>query len=321
MQNKEMTFWEHLDEFRKVLFRSAMVIMVLMIVAFFGKEIIFDDIILAPLSSDFILYTWFNKLLSLLGLSAMDSFNIEMINIEMAAQFFTHMRISFYIALVVSMPFIFYELWTFISPALYEKEKKVVRKSFGFAAILFYVGILAGYYLVLPLTVRFLGTYQVSLEVPNQISLKSYIGMFISLILVMGILFEMPALAAILSRFGLISKEMLKKYRKYAIVILLILAAIITPSGDAVTLFFVAVPLYLLYELSIIVCKSSKTDDDDDDDDDEKTNKDSVNRICALISDDKDSTNSEVKNKTKNKRDKVVEKDNNNDENSGGVKK
>lgn len=252
-----MTFWEHLDELRKVLFRSALLLMVLTIAAFFCKEILFDDIILAPLSSDFILYQWLNIFLNRVGLQPVEPFNIELINIEMAAQFFTHFRIAFYAALIIGMPFILYQLWTFVKPALYDKEKRAVQKSFGFAAFQFYIGVLVGYLVVLPLTVRFLGTYQVSFEVPNQISLKSYIGMFVSLIIIMGIVFEMPVLAALLSRFGIISKPLLRKYRKYAAVILIVVAAIITPSGDAVTLFFVAIPLYLLYEISILVCRNA----------------------------------------------------------------
>lgn len=267
---KDMTFWDHLDELRKVLFRSAVVLMVLTVVAFFCKEFIFDDIILAPLSSDFQLYHWLNALLAALKLKPVEPFDIELINIEMSAQFFTHFRVAFYAALIVAMPFIFYELWSFVKPALYDKERKAVQRSFGFAALLFYLGIVVGYYIVLPLTVRFLGTYQVSFEVPNQISLKSYIGMFVSLILIMGIVFEMPVLAAILSRFGIITKELLRKYRKHAIVILVIVAAIITPSGDAVTLFFVAVPLYLLYEVSILVCRKAQPEDEDEKEEDVK---------------------------------------------------
>ena len=126
-----------------------------------------------------------------------------------------------------------------------------------------------GYFLVLPLTVKFLGTYQVSPDIPNEISLTSYIGMFLGLILVMGIVFEMPILAALLSRIGLISKELLKKYRRHAIVILVILAAIITPSGDAFTMMIVAIPLYLLYEFSIMVCRSEKDQNKESDDDDD----------------------------------------------------
>lgn len=261
-----MTFWDHIDELRKVLVRSAVVLFVLMIVAFFFKSFIFDTVLLAPLSSDFILYKGLDAFLGLLHLPPLEKFNIDLINIEMTAQFFIHIRISFYVALILAMPYIFYELWTFVRPALYENEKKVIKGSFGFAGLLFYTGVAVGYLLVFPLTIRFLGTYQVSSDVPNQISLNSYIGMLTSLVLVMGIVFEMPILAAILSRFGIISRELMKKYRKHAVVILVTLAAIITPSGDPVTLFFVSVPLYLLYELSIAVARSRKDGDANEDD-------------------------------------------------------
>ena len=261
MSDGDMTFWDHIDELRKVLVRSAAVLFVLMIVAFFFKGFIFDTVLLAPLSSDFILYRGLDAFLSLLHLPPLEKFSIELINIEMTAQFFIHIRISFYVALVLAMPYIFYQIWTFVRPALYDNERKAIRGSFGFAGLLFYTGVVVGYLLVFPLTIRFLGTYQVSSSVPNQISLNSYIGMLTSLVLVMGIVFEMPILAAILSRFGIISKQLMKKYRRHAIVILVVLAAVITPSGDPVTLFFVSVPLYLLYELSIRVARSKKEEE------------------------------------------------------------
>lgn len=264
---EDKTFWEHIDDLRKVLFRAAIVLFVLMIGIFFLKGFIFDNLLLAPLSSDFILYKGFSKLLTMMGLSPLEDFEIKMINVEMAAQFFTHIRVSFYVALVVAMPIIFYEVWTFVRPALYDNEKRAIQKSFGFAAFQFYLGVAVGYLLVFPLTIRFLGTYQVSELVPNQISLNSYISMLIGLVLVMGIVFEMPILAALLSRFGIINKQWLKKYRKHAVVILVTLAAVITPSGDPITLFFVSVPLYALYEVSIAVARPAAEDEDDNDDD------------------------------------------------------
>ena len=252
--DKTMSFWDHLDELRTVLIRSFVVLVVLMIVAFCLKVPVFNAIF-APLSSDFILFRLFNSLLETLHLAQSAPFDIQIMNIDIAAQFFTHLRVSLYVALIVAMPYIIYQIWTFVRPALSENEKKAIRSAFGFAAILFYVGVLVGYFLVLPLTVRFLGTYQVSADVPNQIALNSYIGMFMSLVMIMGIIFEMPVLALVLSKIGVIDKALMKKYRKHAMMILLVLAAIITPSGDAVTLMFVAVPLYLLYEFSIVVCK------------------------------------------------------------------
>lgn len=250
-----MTFWEHLDELRKVIFRGLGLILLFMVVIFIGKDYVFNDVILAPIGGDFALYRWFNAFFALIGLSPLDEFSLELINIDLAAQFFIHIKVSFYLAFVVAFPFIIYLIWGFISPALYSNEKGVIKSAFGFASILFYTGVAVGYFFVFPLTLRFLGTYQVSPDVPNQISLSSYIAMFIRLILVMGIVFEMPALAAILSRLGVIHRGLLRKYRKHAVVVLMVLAAVITPSGDAFTLFMVALPLYMLYEMSILMCK------------------------------------------------------------------
>lgn len=270
-----MTFWEHLDELRKVLFRSIGAIMLFMVVIFCFKDFVFTDIVLAPIGSDFVLYRGINALFSFIGslvghsFQPLEEFKLDLINIELAAQFFIHIKVSFYLALVVATPYILYQLWGFVKPALYPKEKKSARTAFGFASLLFYLGVSVGYFLVFPLTLRFLGTYEVSMAVPNQISLTSYISMFVRLILIMGIVFEMPALAAILSKLGVINKHMLKKYRKHAAVILLVLAAIITPSGDAFTLFVVALPLYMLYEVSIMLCKD-KVEEDDDEDGEEK---------------------------------------------------
>lgn len=241
-----MTFWEHLDELRKVLFRSAIVIFVLMIVVFLNKSFVFDNIILAPANEDFFLYKY---------LPGFEGFHLDLINIELSAQFFTHINVSMALATILAVPFILYQFWSFVKPALYENERKAVRKTFGFASILFFIGVVVGYFFVFPLTVRFLGSYQVSAAVANSISLKSYISMFTQLILIMGIVFEMPALALILAKLGIISASLLRKYRKHAFVILLIASAIITPSGDAFTLMVVAAPLYMLYEFSILICR------------------------------------------------------------------
>lgn len=253
--SEEMTFWEHLDELRKVLFRSAILIVVLMAGIFAAKDFVFDKVVLAPISSDFLLYRLIDKILVYMGGAPLSPFKLELINIDLSAQFFLHISTTFYFALVISTPFILYQLWLFIKPALYENEKRAAQGAFSFAAILFFIGVLVGYYLIFPLTLRFLGTYQVSSEVVNQISLQSYISMFTWLILIMGVVFEMPSLAAILSRLGVLTRDFLKKYRRHAFVVLLVLAALITPSGDPFTLMAVGLPLYGLYELSILVCR------------------------------------------------------------------
>ena len=250
-----MTFWEHLDELRKVLFRSAIVIVAFMAVIFMAKDFVFNTVVFAPIDSDFILYRGIDKILAMMGMPQLPPFDLDLINIDLSAQFFIHISTTFYLSLVLSVPFIIYQLWRFVSPALYENEKRAARVAFAFSGVLFLLGVMVGYFLIFPLTLRFLGTYQVSYEVANQISLQSYISMFTWLILIMGVVFEMPSLAVILSKIGILTKEFLKKYRKHAFVVMLVLAAFITPSGDPFTLMAVGLPLYGLYELSILVCR------------------------------------------------------------------
>ncbi len=250
-----MTFWEHLDELRKVLFRSAIVIVALMAGIFMAKDFVFDKVVFAPINSDFALYKLIDKVLVMMGMPTLPEFKLSLINIDLSAQFFIHISTTFYFALVLSVPFIVYQLWKFVSPALYDNEKRAAKGAFAFAGVLFLLGVLVGYYLIFPLTLRFLGTYQVSLVVANQISLQSYISMFTWLILIMGVVFEMPSLAVILSRIGILTKSFLKKYRRHAFIVMLVLAAFITPSGDPFTLMAVGLPLYGLYELSILVCR------------------------------------------------------------------
>ena len=250
-----MTFWEHLDELRKVLFRSAIVIVALMAGIFMVKDFVFNTVVFAPINSDFVLYRLIDKVLLMMGAPALPEFKLSLINIDLSAQFFIHISTTFYFALVLAVPFIIYQVWKFVSPALYDNEKRAAKAAFAFAGVLFLLGVLVGYYLIFPLTLRFLGTYQVSYEVANQISLQSYISMFTWLILIMGVVFEMPSLAVILSKIGILTKSFLKKYRRHAFVIMLVLAAFITPSGDPFTLMAVGLPLYGLYELSILVCR------------------------------------------------------------------
>ena len=257
-----MTFWEHLDELRKVLFRSALILLGAAIVFFIFKDFMFG-IVFAPTDDNFVLYRLVDRILNSVDQDPLGPFKLKVINIDLPAQFFIHISTSFYFALVVCTPIILYQLWTFVSPALYPKEKRAAVRAFSFAAVFFYLGVLLGYFLLFPLTVRFLGTYQVMDDVANQISLKSYISTFFSLILILGAVFELPTVAALLSKFGLIYKHTLKKYRRHAFVILLIIAAIITPTGDPFTLMAVGLPLYGLYEVSIMMCREKKKDEDE----------------------------------------------------------
>jgi sec-independent protein translocase protein TatC len=255
--NHEMTFWDHLEALRHMLFRVVAVIAALMIVVFFSKDFIFGSVIFSPSSSDFYLYRWLCKLGESLNMPEFcpDPFKIEIININLAAQFFTHMSTSFWLGLILAFPYFLYEIWRFVCPALYRKEKQYIRIAFGFGGILFFMGVLLGYFVIFPLTLKFLGTYQVTETVVNQISLNSYISTFTSLILMMGVIFEIPMVALVLSKLGIIRRPFLRKYRKYAVICSLILSAVITPSGDAFTMLMVALPLVLLYEFSILVVK------------------------------------------------------------------
>lgn len=265
---KEMSFWEHVADLRKVILRSFAAIVLLAIVFFSLMPYIFDSIILAPCRSDFVLYRWLcelNQHAAILPDFCNDRFEVKLINIQLASQFFIHMSTSMWIALLVAFPYVIYQLWTFISPGLYAGEKRHARGAFLAGNIMFFIGIAVGYFLVFPLTLRFLAEYQVSEMIPNQISLDSYMNNFLTLNFIMGLVFELPLLCWLLSNMGLITRQFFKTYRRHAIIILLILAAFITPSSDPFTLSVVFVPLYALYEMSAWVVKPTQKNDDDND--------------------------------------------------------
>ena len=188
-------------------------------------------------------------------------FQVKLVNINLAAPFFIHMSTAFWMSVVTAMPYIFFEVWRFINPALYPNERKGVRKALTIGTGMFFIGVLMGYFMVYPLTLRFLSTYQLSATIENQISLNSYIDNFMMLVLCMGLAFELPLVTWLLSLLGLVHKTFLRKYRRHAVVIIVIVAAVITPTGDPFTLTVVAVPLYLLYEMSILMIKDKKADE------------------------------------------------------------
>ena len=253
---KELTFWDHLDELRKVLFRIIIVVIAVMLVAFLNKELLFD-IILAPYKSDFIIYRFFCYLSELTSISDLcpDEFHVELINTELPSQFLIHMSTSFYVGVLLVFPYILYQIYRFVSPALYENERKYSSRVIFFACLLFFFGVLLNYFLIFPLSFRFLATYQVSEDVTNMINISSYINTLMMLSLMIGIMSELPVLSWLFSKLGFLSSSFMKKYRKHAIVLILIIAAIITPTTDAFTLMLVFVPIYILYELSIGVVK------------------------------------------------------------------
>jgi sec-independent protein translocase protein TatC len=256
VEEKEMTFWEHLETLRWHLVRSIVAILVLAIVAFLNRHIIFDDIILAPKDSNFISNRVLCQLSEWLGLQGLciDDLALTIINIKMSGQFMTHMMVSIVAGIIVAFPYLIWEIWSFIRPALYQNEKKYSSGAVWVCSILFLIGVGFAYFLIVPLTVNFLGTYQVSASVANQVSLTSYISTVVSVTLGIGIVFELPVFVYFLTKVGILSPDFMKKNRKYMIVILLVVSAIITPP-DVFSQILVVIPLMGLYELSISISK------------------------------------------------------------------
>jgi len=265
-----MTFWDHIDALRSVLLRAGLVVVVLTALFFVVMPWVFDNVILAPCNSDFPLYRLFARMSgwgAVMPDFSNDGFHVELINIKLASQFFIHMSSSFWLAVVIAFPIILYLLWGFVAPGLYTREKKGVVKAFIAGCAMFYLGVAVGYFLVFPLTLRFLAEYKVSEMVPNQISLDSYMDNFLVLILVMGIIFELPLVAWLIGRMGLLTRSVFKTYRRHAIAVLLILAAVITPTGDPFTLMVVFLPVYGLWELSAWLVPAASTEDDEETED------------------------------------------------------
>ncbi|MBO5186093.1 MAG: twin-arginine translocase subunit TatC [Prevotella sp.] len=238
------TFWEHLDELRACVIRIICVTAAAALVAFGMKEPLFN-IVLAPRSADFITYR----------MTGADEFYINLMNTGLTEQFIIHVKTALYTGLLVALPYILYTLFRFVSPALYYAERRYAVWITCSSYIMFMLGTLLNYFLIFPLTVRFLGTYQVSDDVANMLTLQSYMDTLITMNLVMGVVFELPVICWLLSRMRLISGSMMTAYRKHAIVAILIVAAVITPTTDVFTLFVVSLPIWLLYETSILIVR------------------------------------------------------------------
>lgn len=265
---KEMSFWSHLEALRWVLVRVVLIYFVVVGCCFAAMPHIFNEVILGPTTSDFILYRWLNGLHGD-GTFFPDfgkEFKINIINVKLASQFMTHISTSFFLGLLIIFPYLVCELWMFVRPALYDGEKKSVLALLTFGVPMFYLGCAVGYFIVFPFTFRFLAMYELGGDITNMISLSSYMDNFLMLVFVMGAVFELPFVAWILSRMGLITSQLLRKVRRHAVVVLLVLAAIITPTGDPFTLMTVFVPLYLLYELSVLLARSKKPEEETSDD-------------------------------------------------------
>ena len=266
-QQEEMSFWDHLEELRWTLFRIILALFIFAIAGFSFMPWLFDHVVTAPCTSDFVTYQWMCKIssyFSFLPDFCNDAFQVKIVNIKLASQFFTHMTTSFWLALLLTFPYMMYEIWKFVSPALYENEKRNVRWVFVCGTMMFFIGCLVGYFLVFPMTLRFLATYQLSSAIEDQVSLDSYMDNFLMLIFVMGVVFEMPLFSWLLSQVGVLNRSFFHKYRRHAIVALLIAAAFITPSSDPFTLSIVFFPLYGLYELSAFFVKPAPPEEDEE---------------------------------------------------------
>ena len=247
--NEAATFWQHLDVLRWVILRSLGVAVVFAVAAFCLKDWLFA-VILAPRTSAFITFQWMG----------VEPFSVHLMNTGLTEQFMTHMRVAMYAGLLCAAPYIIFELFRFVSPGLYQNERRAGLWIVTSGYLMFMLGTLLNYFLIFPLTVRFLGTYQVSPEVENMLTLQSYTDTLISMSLVMGVVFELPVICVILGRMGILTSSLMTRYRRHAIVAILIVAAIITPTTDVFTLLIVSLPIWLLYELSILVVNVMRKD-------------------------------------------------------------
>ena len=250
----EMSFLEHLEELRWHLVRSVLAIFIIAIVAFIYHDVIFDIIILGPKHPEFLTNRLLCQLGEIVNIPALciNTKPFEIINIKMAGQFTTHITVSLISGIILAFPYIFWEFWLFFKPALYSSEKQHARGAVLFASLLFITGVLFGYFVIVPLSVHFLGSYNVSNEVTNQINLMSYIGTVTSITLASGLIFELPIISFFLTKIGLINPRFLRKYRKHAVIVILLLAAIITPP-DIFSQILVCLPLLFLYEVGIFI--------------------------------------------------------------------
>ncbi len=258
----EMSFWGHIDALRGHLFRSVLVVLTLAVVVFFYPEILFDKIIFGPLRSDFLTYRAFCKLGHWLQSNNLfkdgdqlcfGHYTFKLQSLGLSDQFTSQMWIAIISGLILGLPYVLWEVWRFIKPALKEKERKASTSFIFFATVLFLIGVLFSYYIIVPLMVNFLGNYKVSEMVENNFTMDSYIDTVTTLSLATGIVFELPIIVFFLTKFGIMTPQFMRKYRKHAVVVILIVAGVITPSPDITSQLLVAFPLYLLYEASIFV--------------------------------------------------------------------
>ncbi|UAB80225.1 twin-arginine translocase subunit TatC [Marixanthomonas sp. SCSIO 43207] len=254
---KEMSFLDHLEELRWHIIRSTIAVVIVGTLAFIAKDFIFDVLLFGPKSADFPTYKLLCRAARFIG---MNSFCFEELPFRiqsrtMSGQFSAHIWTSVTAGIIIAFPYIIYEFWKFISPGLMPKERKHSKGFIIIASFLFFLGVLFGYYVITPLSINFLGSYRVSEEVFNDFDLSSYISLVRASVLASGLIFELPIVIYFLTKLGLVTPEILRKYRKFALVIVLIISAVITPP-DIASQVIVAVPVTILYEISIYISRA-----------------------------------------------------------------
>ncbi len=254
-QSEGMTFWEHLDVLRGSLIKIAIAAIVCGTVAFIFKDVVFS-VILAPKDNSFVIYRLFDKIGSLIMPDdGVGSFDLHLINTGLTGQFVIHLKVALCLGVLLASPYILYVLFHFISPALYDNERRYSSRVLVGSYLMFVAGVAMCYFIVFPLTLRFLGTYQVSTEVPNMITLDSYMSTLITTSLLMGLTFELPVLSWLLAKLHLLRASMMRRFRRHALVVIMIVAAVITPTTDMFTMLVVALPIWMLYEFSIFIVR------------------------------------------------------------------
>jgi len=251
----EMSFLDHLEALRWHILRSLAAIIFLMIVAFFSKKLLFHDIILAPSRTDF----WTYRMLCKLGVYlnqpflCVEKLSFSIQSRTLTGQFTTHIGVSFVAGLIMAFPYVFWEIWQFVKPGLYPKERTMTRGSVFYVSLLFFLGISFGYWILSPLSINFLANYQIDESILNEVDLLSYIETLMMMVLACGLMFQLPMVVLVLAKAGLVNTSFLKTYRRHAILVIVIVSAILTPSPDMFSQIIVALPIYMLYELSILL--------------------------------------------------------------------
>jgi sec-independent protein translocase protein TatC len=253
----EMSFLDHLEELRWHLIRSIIGVIVMTIVAFLAKDFIFHTLIFGPTREEFATYMLlcgFSHLVQLGNQLCIEDFGFSFINVQLTGQFFVHLKVSLVVGFIVAFPYVFWEMWRFARPALYENEVNITRGIVFFSSLLFFAGVLFGYYILTPFSLNFFGNYQVTEQVTNSFTLPNYVGFLSMFVLASGIIFELPMVIYFLAKIGLVTPEAMRSYRKHAFVGILVVAAIITPA-DLGTQILVTFPVFILYEFSILIAK------------------------------------------------------------------